>query len=206
MLKSISKKAWIGIGTAVIVAIVAIVLVILLKKDEDSYRQIKVYQVDGKAEVVRNNDRTIEAYKNMNLQSQDLVNTSEDSYLYAELDGDKYILLEPLTKVYIEATGTAQKGKIRIRLEEGAIVNCLDNKLSEGSSYEVNTPSSTMAVRGTSFRIEVTKGKSGECTTKLSVFEGSVGCNLIQPDGSVGAEIPIEKGKNIEILKKKQRL
>jgi len=69
------------------------------------------------------------------------------------------------------------------------VVNRLDNKLSEESVYGVSTPNSTMAVRGTVFRIEVVTAKDGVLETHVSVYEGEVACTLIQPDGTVGDEI-----------------
>lgn len=49
----------------------------------------------------------------------------------------------------------SEKSKTVIELQSGAITNDIRNKLSEGSSCEVNTPNSTMSVRGTMFRVVV---------------------------------------------------
>ena len=81
----------------------------------------------------------------------------------------------------------------------GAITNDIRNKLSEGSSYEVNTPNSTMSVRGTMFRVAVYEENGGKYT-KVSVFEGKVSTRLVYKDGTVAAEsVDIEKGKEVII-------
>ena len=182
------------IGIA-LVAVLVLCLVLFLKKDE-AYRSIKVYNIEGSAEVEREVIGVLNAYTGMMLQNEDDVTVETESYLYLQLDEDKYVLLEPGTKVHLLATGSSENSKTSIYLESGAIVSRLDNELSEESVYEVITPNSTMAVRGTIFRIEVTvnteeeseAGTTMPTQTKVLVFEGKVDSKLIQPDGEISEE------------------
>lgn len=200
MLRKISKKMWIAIA-AILIAIGAIVLFIVLRKKEESYRLIKVYDLVGDATVKRGQTDILDAYVNMRLQSMDIVNTSADSYMQLVLDDNKYILLEPLTEIHLEATGTSKDSKTKIYLKKGAIVKCIEDRLSDSSEYKIETPNSTIAVRGTTFRVELVYDEKGESHTLLSVFEGKVDCNLIYPDGSVDEEfVSATDEQQIEIL------
>ena len=191
---------WIAIA-AILIAIGAIVLFIVLRKKEESYRLIKVYDLVGDATVKRGQTDILDAYVNMRLQSMDIVNTSADSYMQLVLDDNKYILLEPLTEIHLEATGTSKDSKTKIYLKKGAIVKCIEDRLSDSSEYKIETPNSTIAVRGTTFRVELVYDEKGESHTLLSVFEGKVDCNLIYPDGSVDEEfVSATDEQQIEIL------
>lgn len=171
----------------ILIAAVVILLVFLLR--EEAYRVIQVSKVDGHAGVQRIDVGDLDAYAGMMLQSEDEVSVDADSYLYLKLDEDKYVMAEPGCQMHLRATGNSTNSKTAIRLEEGAVVNRLDNKLSEESVYEVSTPNSTMAVRGTVFRVEVVIAEDGTLETHVSVYEGEVACSLIQPDGTVEDEI-----------------
>lgn len=63
-------------------------------------------------------------------------------------------------------------------------MNYLSEKLNEKSSYEVTVPNSTMAVRGTVFRVAIVYDEDGDSYTTVQVFDGIVGCRLVFPDGT----------------------
>lgn len=178
--------------------ILAIILIVVFRKE--SYRIIQVSNIEGSAEVDREEIGLLDAYNGMMLQSKDDVEVEKESYLYLKLDEDKYVMMEPETKFHLEAAGNSENSKTVIQLASGAVVNRLDNKLSEEAVYEVTTPNSTMAIRGTVFRVEVIPNADGTGTeTCLSVFEGEVACSPIQQDGSMGEEILVKTNKGIEI-------
>ena len=163
---------------------------------EENYRQIQVYKIEGTATVARAGS-SMDVYENMQLQSGDVIETVANSYLQLKLDEDKYILLEPETKISLQATGNSLDSNTAIFLEKGAIVNQLDNPLSEKSNYQVTTPNATMAVRGTTFRVEITYDQNGECFTKVTVYDGKVECMLVFPDGTVKDPVMIEVGTEV---------
>lgn len=171
------------------VLIAAVVILLFVLSKEEAYRVIQVSNVDGSAEVERVDIGFLNAYNGMMLQSEDNVEVQAESYLYLKLDEDKYVMAEPGSRMQLKATGNSANSKTSIHLEAGAVVNRLDNKLSEESVYEISTPNATMAVRGTVFRVEVVITEDGSLETHVSVFEGEVACSLIQPDGSKGDEV-----------------
>ena len=195
------KKKVALIATTVVASLLVIVAVlfIFLNKKE-VYRQIQVYELNGTASVKRDNNQTLEAYNNMQLQNNDEVSVSKDGSMQLKLDNDKYALLEADTQIQLIASGDSQDSKTIIELKKGSIINNLQNKLGEKSSYEVNTPNSTMAVRGTTFRMEVDYDKDGTPHTVLEVMEGTVTCQLKNPDGTMNEEIvTATKGDSVQV-------
>ena len=79
-------------------------------------------------------------------------------------------------------------------------MNYLSEKLSEKSSYEVTVPNSTMAVRGTVFRVAIVYDEDGDSYTTVQVFDGIVGCRLVFPDGTISEEeVQLAPGKEVLI-------
>ena len=196
--KTVKKGPLIGAIAGVAVVILAVVVILLLNRKEAVYRIIKVFELDGKSTVTRQDIGDLDAYDNMVLESGDQVYVDTGS-LTLKMDEDKYVYAEEKTRFQLEAAGTSENSKTRIRLEEGILTNEIQNKLSDESSYEVNTPNSTMSVRGTIYMVDVYE-ENGIRYTKVSVFEGAVAKKLIYADGSVSdQEKLVEKGKEVLI-------
>lgn len=165
-------------------------------KKQEAYRSIMVYQVNGNATITRDKVGAMDAYENLMLVSGDIVEVPQDSNVRLKLDNDKYLLAESDTVICIKAEGDADNSKTYIDLQKGAVTNEIQNKLGSGSSYEVNTPNSIMAVRGTVFRVALGQTENGEYETKIDVFDGAVKVNPVAADGTVmDAEIAVEAGK-----------
>lgn len=167
--------------------------------NKEEYRQIQVYKIDGTVKVERQGS-SMDAYDNMQLQSEDVIETAADSYVQLKLDEDKYIMMEPDTKISLQASGNSVDSKTSIYVEQGAIVNQLEKPLSEESSYEVTTPNSTMAVRGTTFRVELTLDDNGDTHTSVAVYGGQVECKLVFPDGTTTEPVMVEPGTEVIIF------
>lgn len=196
--KTVKKGPLIGAIAGATVVILAVVVILLLNRKEAVYRIIKVFELDGKSTVTRQDIGDLDAYDNMVLESGDQVYVDSGS-LTLKMDEDKYVYAEEKTRFQLEAAGTSENSKTRIRLEEGILTNEIQNKLSDESSYEVNTPNSTMSVRGTIYMVDVYE-ENGIRYTKVSVFEGAVATKLIYADGSVSdQEKLVEKGKEVLI-------
>lgn len=184
--------------SAIVLAVVAALVVFLVLSKKDAYRILKVFELDGEAKVTRSDIGEIDPYVNMVLESGDNVKLNT-GLMTLQADDDKYIHLEEGTELVLNATGDSANSKTTIELKSGAITNDIQNKLSEESYYEVNTPNSTMSVRGTMFRVEVYM-ENGIKYTKVSVFEGGVASYLVYKDGTTSdREVKIEKGKEVLI-------
>lgn len=170
------------------------------KKKEEAYRNIKVMSINGSATVERASVGTLDAYADMKLENGDRLSVDGSSSLTLSMDDDKYAMMEPGSSLTLEADGTKENSKTVIHLEAGAVMNYLSEKLSEGSSYEVTVPNSTMAVRGTVFRVAIVYDENGESYTTVQVFEGIVGCRLVFPDGTISEEeVQLAPGKEVLI-------
>ena len=170
------------------------------KKKEEAYRNIKVMSINGSATVERASVGTLDAYADMKLENGDRLSVDGSSSLTLSMDDDKYAMLEPGSSLTLEADGTKENSRTVIHLEAGAVMNYLSEKLSEGSSYEVTVPNSTMAVRGTVFRVAIVYDENGESYTTVQVFEGIVGCRLVFPDGTLSEEeVQLAPGKEVLI-------
>jgi len=192
------KIVFIIIGILLVVCI-AIVAIVMLTKKDDSYRIIKVYEFEGDGVVNRTDLGDIEPYNNMVLESGDNIKLNT-GLMTLKLDDDKYVYVEENTEFELEATGTTQDSKTTINLKSGAITNEIQNKLSGESSYEINTPNSTMAVRGTTYYVQVYEDDKGVNYTRVSVFEGKVTTKLMYADGTVEEnEVAVDGGKEVII-------
>lgn len=185
------------LGAAVVAG--GIALAVTLTHGTDSYRSILVYELEGTAEIEREGTGTFSAAENLYLESGDRVTVASSSSMRLKLDDDKYIMVEENSVLSIEASGSKEDSKTSIHLEQGAITNEIQNRLSDESIYEVTTPNSVMAVRGTTFRVEVYFDENDEVYTKLSTFEGIVVSRMILPDGTVDDEVPVETGNEVII-------
>ncbi|MGN0350519.1 MAG: FecR domain-containing protein [Roseburia sp.] len=200
--KKKNMKLIIGIVAAAVLLLVAIIVFFVTHRNQ-GYRLIQIYELDGKAVIERENTGSIDAYENLNLLSGDLLRVLEESRVRLKMDEDKYMLVEPESVLTIFATGNNKNSKTNIELQEGAITIEIQNKLSDASSYEVTTPNSVMAVRGTVFYISVEFDENGDPITRLDVFEGKVVAQSIDEDGNLSEEYEIESGKEVIIKKDK---
>lgn len=194
-----SKKLIFIIAGILLVACVAVILVVLLSNKKEEYRIIKVYEFDGDGVVNRKSIGDIEPYNNMVLESGDNI-IHNSGLMTLKLDEDKYVYVEENSEFSLEATGTSENSKTTINLVRGAITNEIQNKLNGESSYEINTPNSTMAVRGTTYYVQVYKDEEGVNYTRVSVFEGKVSTKLMYADGTIEEnEVGVEAGKEVII-------
>ena len=172
------KGAVIGIivGAFVVIAGVVAALLIFKNKKSDAYRVIKVMRAQGHSTVARGDIDDLEAYEGMALQSGDSVHVDGNSSLVLMMDEDKLAYVEQNTDFSLVAEGSAKDSRTRIELTKGALTCEVRNELSSESTYEVNTPNSTMAVRATSFRIEVTNVETIKKVLESSAVQPS--CSL----------------------------
>ncbi|MGN0712707.1 MAG: hypothetical protein ACI4LJ_02905, partial [Anaerovoracaceae bacterium] len=87
-----------------------------------------------------------------------------------------------------------------IFLDEGAVLNRIKNPLENGSVYQVDTPNSTMAVRGTVFLVRVWVGTDGQVYSDVQVLDGSVKIDLKNTQGEYnGVSETITAGQSAAI-------
>ena len=180
-----------GAGAAVVVGIVVAVLL-----QGEGYRSIAVDDVSGSVDVVGETNNG-QAYKGERLYSGDDVDVKKASELTMVMDNDKYVYADEETHFRLEANSDSESSRIKIILDKGSELNVLNSKLGENDSYEVDTPNSTMSVRGTKFRVTVYTGPDGFVYTLVEVEEGDVLTRLKTSDGTYnGVEKVLTAGQS----------
>lgn len=175
--KGLQKNVLIAIAAAAAVVIAALVLVFVLRGKEETYRSIKIIDLYGGVTIEREGVGTLTASSNMNLISGDAVKTDQDAYAVLQLDSDKYVMLAEAGSMTVTADGDETNSRTAIRLDAGSVLNEIQNPLSNGSSYDIVTPSATMSVRGTVF--EVRKSQTdAEGSIEVLVYDGKVAVGL----------------------------
>ena len=150
----------------------------------ETARTVVVQETNGTTVVLDAAKASTNAYKGMHLVAGNDVTVQEISDLTMLFDMDKYMYAEESTHFWLsEASGNQEKSKTVIYLDEGATLNRIVNPLENGAVYQVDTPNSTMAVRGTVFRVEVREGKDGKIYTYLAVLNGAVKVELKTTEG-----------------------
>ena len=132
-------------------------------------RSIKIVQIEGEA-TVTDDKETIACFKGMNLYDGDELNVKENSKLVLKFDEDKYIYIDQLSEVKIKSEGKDSK-KTNIFIEKGKVLAQIQNKLGEDEEFFLSSNNSVMAVRGTTFGVEVVE-KAKEFVESFSVFKG----------------------------------
>ena len=197
-MKKINKKTIILITLIAALVVVALLVFFLFLNKGDSYRILKVFEVEGTANVNRTGKGDITPYTNMVLESGDRISL-DTGKMTLQADEDKYIFLEEHTELVLTASGDAANSKTTIELVKGGITNEIQNKLSGDSSYEINTPNSTMSVRGTVYYVYEYE-EDGIIYTRVCVFQGAVATWLTYEDGTKAEEqVLVPSGKEVLI-------
>lgn len=149
-----------------IIGILAIALAIILPiaiqnnlSNSKGFRNIKIHNIIGESSIVRN-DKSLKAYKDMNLRNGDSIQTGAEAEMVLKLDSDKYIYIGKNSNVDLTSIKN-KKTKTVLRVNAGSIVSEVKNKLTDLEEFEVETPNSTMAIRGTTFAVDVQNTDDG---------------------------------------------
>lgn len=161
------KKIMLFAGISVAVIAVAVVLILVLG---GGHRVIKVDDFEGEVTFERN-AKEKDIAEGINLKSEDIITTGEDGLVELLVDSDKHILAQENTSFEIISKGNEKKGKLVIKLNYGTSLVEIENKLNDKSSVEVETPNTSLSVRGTTFEVSYSKENK---TTLVEVTEGVV--------------------------------
>ncbi len=153
------------------------------RKKQDAYRTITVASVSGDATVSNDKGKDVPAYEGMALYDGDTVTVAEGASLSILLDGDKYLLAEGGTTFSLEATGKKGQEKTVIHLDRGSALTRIKTQLGEDQSFVIQSPTSTISVRGTVYRVDVVRDASGVITVKHDCFDGVIEVAPIGADG-----------------------
>ena len=138
---------------------------------DDSYRVIKLFSYTGDCSVVRGNDEIAVEREGMTLKNNDELKVKANSNAILKLDNDKFICAKENTNIKLEATGSKNKTKTRLHVEDGGVIVEVKEKLKQGEKFEIASSNSVMAIRGTQISFDVEK-TSDSITSTFSILKG----------------------------------
>lgn len=193
---SASTKGKVCLIAVIILIVVGSVLAVALNKND--YRSISVEETKGEVTVVGNKSNG-NAYVGQHLYSGDDVTVGGSSELTMCMDTDKYMYADENTHFMLQVSAKRKDSKIKIFMDEGSTLHKLGSKLGENDTYEVDTPNSTMSVRGTTFKVTVYK-EANDIYTLTEVTDGTVNVKLKKADGTYsGEEKDVVAGESVLI-------
>ncbi len=145
----------------VIIMTVTMLLVTACGKDntpknalgDESYRIIKLVEMHGEVNYTRDSKEQA-AYLNMNFEDGDKVATGVESSASINLDDNKRLIMGADTSIAMTAEGDKENSRTIITLEQGEIMNSINEKLAPNAMYEIETSNATIGVRGTVFYVK----------------------------------------------------
>lgn len=175
MEKGMSRKKVIAVVVAAAIVVLGILAYIMVSGNgKQTYRSIKIVEMEGAVSIERAGKESLNAAVNMNLVSGDYVTTAQDSYVVLRLDADKYVMLGENGAMTVTADGDEQNSRTSIELASGSVLNEIQNPLGQNSTFDVVTPSATMSVRGTVFEVR----KNSDGSYGVLVYDGHVAVGL----------------------------
>lgn len=214
-MKKKGKAGWIILSIISVAAIAFLVVVVMnfISVKTEEYRSIKIAEHNGEI-VLSRGEQKIQleeenSFSGMNLKSEDVVTTEEEAHMVLLVDSDKHIYADENTCFSVISADETENGNIKIKLEYGAALCEIDNKLPEGTVFEVETPNATASVRGTTFgvyydeetnetKVEVSKGavevQTPSGTERIEVGEAVL---ITGDEGSISPEINLEEFDSI---------
>ena len=201
LLKALSKKNILIIAASALAAVIISIIIVFVLTRPESYRVLKSFEMTGTSSVERKDIGHLDVYVGMNFENEDFISTDKESSLRLALDSDKYVLLDELTVMELVAAGNQADSRTILKLREGNILNEITKPLSENSSYVVNAPKSTMAVRGTSFNVNVSQLEDGSYLTDVDVIHDHVDVQLLDENGDAkGDVVVVTEGNRVTIV------
>lgn len=188
-------------GGAVLAVAIVLICVFALGNKEEAYRVIKVLAAKGHSYVSREEIGELESYEGMALQSGDTVRVDGNSTMTLIVDEDKVCYVEENTQFKLVAEGTSVSSKTLVELDYGTMTWDVQNKLSSDSSFEIQTPNSTMAIRGTVPLVSVVKDPNNAypVRTKFTILEGEVDIKYFDSKGIEIGNLKLSGGSQLEI-------
>ena len=186
--------------SAVLLGLLVVVIgFIVVSKGDNDYRVAKIFEVNGNVTVVKDGIE-YRPYAGMNIQEGTVIVTSAGSDIRMLLDEDKYIKLESGSRMTFEKLNTLGSGNAAIKLERGNIVSEIVKPLKKDEQYIINTPNAILAVRGTFFRVGISRNEDGDTDTDVYTYSGTVASNRILPNGKIVEEdVLIKRGYKAKI-------
>ena len=151
--------------------------------------QVVVTHMEGQPMILRAGE-TLPASVGLQCLETDTLMTPDGAQLDVTLNGKAGCRVLPQTEVSLQSTGSDMK----VQVARGNVILNLD-KLNEGSTFQVETPTAIASVRGTQFWGRVETASTGDPVTTFAVREGAVEV-LVK---SASQSFRLEQGQALDI-------
>ena len=176
----------------IIIAIVALIIVGIIagvvysKRDKvEAQRTAKIVEVNGPCTVMREG-ALLNAVADMPLYSGDTFYSGIDASARIMIDDDKFLYLDPTTRINFTASGTPEETHTLIYVETGSMLTEVKEKLADGESFDIVTPNSFMEIHGTKTLTQVVADAEGNIETSSAVLQGNVRfVTVVMVDGKI---------------------
>lgn len=159
---------------------------------EQVFRTIIVGDINGSVEVKHaDTGEKFLAYEGMSLLNGDDITVGPNSDLTLDVDSDKHLFVEENTHFVLVAEGDEATAKTKIKIDKGSVLAQIENKLTDAQSFDIETATSTMSVRGTVFRVALFVTADNQIVDMVEVYNGKVWSNISNTD----AEVTLEPGQ-----------
>ncbi len=167
-----------------------------------SFKDITVFETKGTATVVRTQStkkqKTIYAEKDMKLLNQDLLSVGKQSLLRMVLDDKEFIYLEENSQA---AISKGWFNKCNVVLVKGEMVAEVQKKLGDGETLNIQTPNTTMSIRGTVVAVKTEVKKDGTIESVNYVLQGSADVKVLDPKtNKYGKTVSLSAGEGVKVV------
>ena len=135
-----------------------------------SFKDITVYESSGKNTIYRTK-KSLSAAKDMKLKNDDYIATASKGLMRLCMDDDEFVYIGESSEAVV-SKGWFSKSKVV--LVKGEMIAEVQKHLEDGESLTIQTPNTSMAIRGTVVAVKSTiNKKTKKVTTVNYVLEGS---------------------------------
>ena len=148
----------------------------------DSYTAstMRLLHYEGQVEIRDVNDEPRFLLENARVASGESMLTGKESFASVGLDDNRVVTLDQESRVAF----SQEEQRMKLNLEEGTLFLDVQDKLDENESFDIETATMTVGIRGTIVFVTAEKdGENGESAeTRLGVLEGEA--RITYADGS----------------------
>lgn len=140
--------------------------------------------------------REFAAFENMQVTQGDWVRTGVDSSAKIVYEDGNQTVIDANTKINIQRLTSSPKGKeTSVKLFAGGVWSKIKKMLNIGDSYEVETPTAVMGVRGTLYLVSV--DENGQVS--VDVLEGAVAAGANNDPAGGGTSFLVGTGSSLNV-------
>ncbi len=163
----------------VLLITIVCIMILSLVSCSKTYHTIVVFDTFGKV-ILERGRRTIKAFKDMMLKSEDKVILDNDGFARLCFDDEIFAYMESNTEAEVISN---HRKRLSVNVSKGEMIVEVTKKLDNGEGFSVHTPNTNMGIRGTVVAVKCILEENGNMMSINYVLEGNA--ELVLSDGEV---------------------